>query len=808
MGLQSAMSTALTGMKGAETTIDVAGNNVANSQTVGFKESEVIFATQFLQTHSIGSAPTTNNGGTNPRQVGLGVQVAAISPDFNQGTIEISANPLDMAIQGDGFFIVQGPQGEVLYTRNGQFSTNADNELVTSNGQRVLGFGVDDDFQIQSTGLVPLTIPVGTESIAEATENVVIEGTLIPTAHIGDTPGIIQSAVLSDGTVEAPADLGIGDINPVNPPITSASTVAADATPGNVAAGTYQYQLVFVDAAGNESAPSAPIGPIATTGAPGVDQTIQLDSLPPADGSTFLTRRLYRTDNTGTGDYHFVANLDLASPSYSDGASDADLLALPGASILNEDTLTTGAYSYYVTFYNTLTGLESQPTAVIGPASVSSGDRIRLQGLPQPTTPDFNALRIYRNLSTDDSTFYRVDELPTGVTSYIDGSPDAAIAVPGNEVNLDGPAVNFGMPLTDVVVRDGSTYTHPFQEGTLAFTGRKGGRSLATQELQITSTTTVLDLLNFMNEAMGIQESPGPDPNFPIPGSPGGTITADSRLQLTSNMGIQNELEIDLSAFQLTPAGGPTDAVYLPFANVQQANGEGAVADFVVYDTLGIPIPVRLSTVLESRTATETTYRWYADSAGNDPASGAEIAVGTGTITFDGEGNVVSVSEETVSIDRRNVASATPLEFDLDFSQLSGLDENESTLNATRQDGSAAGTLTSFIVSESGRIVGVFSNGVSRDLGQLRLARFANNDGLKQVGENLFGVGVNSGLPIEGNPDSQGIGSITSGAVELSNTDIGQNLIDLILASTQYRGSTRVISAVQELFDELLALRR
>jgi flagellar hook protein FlgE len=90
----------------------------------------------------------------------------------------------------------------------------------------------------------------------------------------------------------------------------------------------------------------------------------------------------------------------------------------------------------------------------------------------------------------------------------------------------------------------------------------------------------------------------------------------------------------------------------------------------------------------------------------------------------------------------------------------------------------------------------------------LRLARFSNNSGLAQVGDNLFAVGVNSGLPIEGNPGSQGIGSITAGAVELSNTDIGQNLIELILASTQYRGSTRVITAVQELFDELLALRR
>ena len=72
----------------------------------------------------------------------------------------------------------------------------------------------------------------------------------------------------------------------------------------------------------------------------------------------------------------------------------------------------------------------------------------------------------------------------------------------------------------------------------------------------------------------------------------------------------------------------------------------------------------------------------------------------------------------------------------------------------------------------------------------------------------MFSSGVNSGLPIEGNPGEQGIGTIVAGATELSNTDIGQNLIDLITASTQYRGGTRVITAVQQLLDELMNLRR
>ena len=99
MGLASAMSTALTGLNAAETQISVIGNNLANSNTIGFKASSALFATQFLQTQSVGSSPTTYSGGNNPRQTGLGVMVAEIAPNFSQGTISTASSPTDLAIQ-------------------------------------------------------------------------------------------------------------------------------------------------------------------------------------------------------------------------------------------------------------------------------------------------------------------------------------------------------------------------------------------------------------------------------------------------------------------------------------------------------------------------------------------------------------------------------------------------------------------------------------------------------------------------------------------------------------------------------------
>ena len=177
-------------------------------------------------------------------------------------------------------------------------------------------------------------------------------------------------------------------------------------------------------------------------------------------------------------------------------------------------------------------------------------------------------------------------------------------------------------------------------------------------------------------------------------------------------------------------------------------------------------------------------------------------------VTFDGQGSFLSATNTEVSIERRTTPAISPLTFDLDFTSISGLAADKASLSASRQDGSSAGTLASYTIGEDGVIRGAFSNGVSRTLGQIRLARFANPAGLEQRGQNLFAVGANSGLPIEGDPGQNGIATLVAGAVELSNTDIGQNLINLVLATTQYRGNSRVITAAQQLLDELLNLRR
>ena len=813
MGLASALTTALTGMTAAETQIDVIGNNIANSQTVGFKSSTVVFSTQFLQTTSLGSSPSESSGGTNPRQTGLGTTVSEITPDFTQGTIEISSNSSDLAIQGDGFFIVEGTSGEQLYTRNGEFRTNSDNELVTVEGYRVLGYGVDESFNIQTTELVALEIPIGSTTVAQATQNVYLEGTLTPDGDVATVAEVIESAILGDAATERAdaSDVTIS-VAPV-PSVADTDATIVDGTGGtHEDDAVYSYCFAFVDDSGTETLVSSTVTYTVTDGDAIADNsTILLTDIP--QDASYTSVNIYRTENGGS-DFYLLDNVAMGETEYEDD----NLTALSTTALPDQDTLD-GNYSYVLTYYSNGEE-ESRPSLELGPLNVVDG-RIQISNLPTPDGEQYDEVRIYRTVGGSTDEYYLVATLEPG-ESFTDSVSDEEISdleISGNQtLDMDGPKIDSNTLLVDVIKRDSLDYEYLFSEGTLSFTGRKGERSLETQELEITDTTTVQDLIDFMEESLGIQTSvddsqneiPGSENN--IAGESGelqpGIEIVDGQLRIVSNNGVDSAISVPLSAFQLESTDGTVVNPNLSFGSIQEAVGETAVTDFVVYDSLGSPLNVRVTMVLESQTGSATTYRWYADSSDNDPLTGSEISVGTGLVTFDGEGNLLSVTNSTVSIERRNSPATSPLEFDLDFSEVSGLAAESSDVAASGQDGFSTGTLTSFTISEDGIIRGIFDNGVTRDLGQIRLARFGNATGLEQKGENLYATSANSGLPVEGNPGEQGIGSLVAGAVELSNTDVGANLIDLVLATTQYRGNTRVISTAQELLDELLNLQR
>ncbi|MFO0924527.1 MAG: flagellar hook-basal body complex protein [Pirellulales bacterium] len=644
-----------------------------------------------------------------------------------------------------------------------------------------------------------------------------MEGTLTASGDVGTTAEVIQSVVLGDAAIPRPSGTGMAVAGANTPNVSAVTTSHTEGSGSHAEGSVFQYRLVPVDSNGKESPASSPISVTVPAGNTTADNSITLNNLP-TGGTQYSQMRVYRTANGGS-------NFFLLGTATPGGTFTDDNSVALSSTALNTTELN-GNYSYMITYYKAGEP-ESRPSPLLGPQNIVNG-RIHLSGFPTPPTPPsgggfpaYDSIRIYRNLSNDPNTFYLVDTVPPG-TTYTDSKTDAQIKdlnVVGNKtVDLDGPVISSNTLLTNLVRRDGFDYSQPFVEGTLAFRGRKGGRALEEQTFTITSTSTVQDLTDFIQDALGINTDSGDSQN-PIPTSvnviqgetgtlsPGAYII-NGRLRFVANNGEDNAIDIDLTSFRITDADGDVTTPNMGFGSVQQAVGTSAVADFVAYDSLGIPIRVRVTAVMESRDDTKTTYRWYADSADNSPRSGNGIAVGTGLISFDGNGNFISSTSSTVAIDRVGMPSTSPLEFDLNFENLSGLASDKASLAASRQDGSPPGKLTSYIIGEDGSIRGVFSNGISRDLGQIRLARFSNPQGLEQRGQNLYAQGINTGLPIEGQPGENGIGSIAAGALELSNSDIGGDLVNLVLASTQYRSNTRVITTTQQLFDELLNLRR
>lgn len=145
------MYSGISGLKNFQTKLDVIGNNIANVNTYGYKKGRVTFKDLVSQQIAGASSPTVSQGGTNPKQVGLGSSIGSVDTVQTQGSLQTTGRPLDLAISGDGLFIVnKGAQD--YYTRAGNFYIDDNGMLVNSDGMRVMGYGVDNNGQVNKAG--------------------------------------------------------------------------------------------------------------------------------------------------------------------------------------------------------------------------------------------------------------------------------------------------------------------------------------------------------------------------------------------------------------------------------------------------------------------------------------------------------------------------------------------------------------------------------------------------------------------------------------------------------------------------------
>lgn len=181
-----ALYSAISGLRSHQTMLDVTGNNIANVNTTGFKSSQTQFQDTLSQLVRGASGAQAEAGGSNPAQIGLGVQVAGISTNFSQGSAQATGRSTDMMISGDGFFLVQSG-GETLYTRAGSFSFDASGRLVTPDGALVQGWTANNGVLPTTGGAVGnITLPQNAVAPAVKTTSVTMTGNLPSGAAVGD----------------------------------------------------------------------------------------------------------------------------------------------------------------------------------------------------------------------------------------------------------------------------------------------------------------------------------------------------------------------------------------------------------------------------------------------------------------------------------------------------------------------------------------------------------------------------------------------------------------------------------------------
>lgn len=808
MALIKSLNTAVTGLQAQQFRIEVIGNNIANVDTTGFKSSRVDFGSVLSQTLSFGIAPEGFLGGVDPIQVGLGTRVAATPTDFGQGPTEATGVVSDLAVQGEGFFVLTDESGDDIYTRDGSFSLDSAGLLHDpATGFLLQGFAADENFQVNpGSQLSNLTVPLGELTIARATENAFFTGNLDASGPVASQGTLQFSERLYDNRF-ANGDL-ISSENPLGLDRATADTPLAnlvrplggfvpftDTTTGTAGASA----LVFPDLATQPT--GVVLGVSATKGDRALAaETFTVGDPPPTGGTTLgdfigFLRRSFGI-NTGIIDGAEQAE-NTISHTRVDSATGEEVngTLTAGTGGAPDDTATlTGLTDFDADFGDVRVGDFIRFTS--GQAAGEIAEIIGVSASTPGGTLD--------TLSFRSDGFNSLGAVPILGDTYVIHAPaSAGVAADDTLVTVDGASgtVTVGAPTTS-----GDVTSFSVTDTSVGDFALEQGVAVA-QRVDYVSAGSVVS--GWVSSVAGDTFTVAFDATLAQSPDGGSTFTvldlADGTIELAGNTGDAN----DISDIEVTSEGNVVSL--FAAAPVVAAEGESVTLTATVFDSLGTPRPVRLTFVFEGSSASgPNTWRYFAEAM--DDADGDPV-VASGTVLFGAQGQFLGTGSaaETIAIDLAPTAGSgagavTPLTFELDLSRLTQLATDDSQIQLDDQDGFASGTLAEYAIGRDGLIQGIFTNGLVRTLGQVALARFANPSGLTPEADNFFRAAPNSGIPNVGAPGTFGRGAVLSGFLEESNVDLAEQFTDLIIGQRAFEANARTVSVSDEMLQELVNL--
>ena len=302
----------------------------------------------------------------------------------------------------------------------------------------------------------------------------------------------------------------------------------------------------------------------------------------------------------------------------------------------------------------------------------------------------------------------------------------------------------------------------------------------------LTNPATGAVVQGFLADENGFIDTTLPLQNIVVP------VGSQSLVRATTQVTFAGNLDSE------TP--GPTEIAGDPDLTPQNGSFQRTVR---VFDSLGAG---REITITFTKTDNTNEWTWTADD--NDPAT---TVAGTGTMQFSPTGDLIAVTNETISVAFDPPPGSSqpidPFEFTVNFNQLTQL-ADDSDASVVSQNGFPRGTLELFNITQDGIINGVFSNGLTQTIGQVAIASFANNGGLERIGDNAFRDTPSSGNPQIGLSGTGNRGRVSGGVLERSNVDLGIEFSNLIITQRAFQANARTITTSDTLLQEVVNLIR
>lgn len=836
----------VSGLQAHQVAMDVEGNNISNVNTTGFKYSRADFGTMFSQTVKIATAPTDGRGGSNPLQIGLGVSVSSTTRIHSQGSVQTTDKNTDVAINGDGFFMVSDDGGLTNYlTRSGDFKLDAYGNFVNNAGFVVQGWNINWDDQTIDSSRTPQNIFIdpGMHIPAAKSTEVAIKANLNSGLNIGTSSRNLYALDSVHGwntkTQRAEDENDTGTTQ-----FYTTSKNAVEVTEKGVDAGSLfnangqglnlrEGQGIWVSYADAKFT-------TATAGANGVfnensqttqqnvifwgnkDNAVNLDIT--LNGVNIQNANIRSLDeaiayiNTftaptdtrdGTG-VKAVKKADGSGIEFVNDNADGTTDNMKNIDLVVKQTNTAGE-RFRVTWNQQNQNFTAATVKANGNSAWITGGTA---GLTEERVQIITAHKyVYSSTPVNIPPMYNPDGGP-GYDPANQNNPGTAEnnyfqAVQGGLLNTDSRTFRTTEDLRELLQRDARYGVDYDGSGGFEIDGRD-----VNEGVKVVVTENGNFAISNPNE---IPQRPG----FVMPGAPGtqdNRTTHNMSFNITAYSNKQGTVSTNDAFTKIFKAFDGVLTVGGQIKESEQLKLSAFSAGLEIYDSLGSKHTLEVQFVKQSTTQ-DGGNEWQMIIRVPEPAEINTTGEGptniiVGTARFNNDGSLANYTPKTINFSPNNGAAPNQ-QIKLSFGTSGSNDglvssNSASTLTGQATDGYTSGNLKpdAIRVDDKGNILGEFTNGKTFAVAKIAMASVANNSGLEEIGGNLFKVTANSGNIVVGEAGTGGRGEMKTAALEMSNVDLSRSLTELIIIQRGYQANSKTISTSDQMLQTLIQLKQ